>query len=79
VRFPILEEGRPSIPWEAIEPHRAQAYRNHYQTLERLAKRGGLSYFEVYCVLNDIPWINAEHEFKRYERAGMELVQRLNS
>jgi hypothetical protein len=32
-----------SIPWAAAESFRAQAERNHGQTLERLAERGGLS------------------------------------
>lgn len=41
------------IPWEIIETHREQAIKNHGQTLERLAERGGLSYRELYAVLND--------------------------
>ena len=45
--FPIMD-GR-DIPWRAIEPHRAQAFKNHGQTLERLAERGGLSTEETMC------------------------------
>ena len=30
------------VPWSFVETFRAQAERNHGQTLERLAERGGL-------------------------------------
>lgn len=36
-----------SMPWEMVEPHREQIERNHNQTLERLAERGGLSPSEL--------------------------------
>jgi len=45
-----------SIPWSLIELHREQAERNHYQTIERLQERGGLSVVELYCVLNNMHW-----------------------
>jgi hypothetical protein len=38
-----------SIPWEEAEKFRGQALRNHSQTLERLAERGGLSPEEIYA------------------------------
>ena len=38
--FPIM--GGPAIPWSMIRPHERQAERNHSQSLERLAQRGGL-------------------------------------
>lgn len=50
-RFPIMDRG-PSIPWSMIAPHDASAKRNHDQTLERLAQRGGLSPYEAICVLD---------------------------
>jgi len=40
-----------SVPWEFIEPGRAQAQDNHDQTLERLAQRGGLCAGEMRCAL----------------------------
>jgi hypothetical protein len=56
-RFPImLDKGRDSIPWKAIAPHERQADRNHRQTLERLAQRGGLSWCEACAVMEDRPW-----------------------
>ncbi len=65
-RFPILplydKLGRKlhpypaSVPWALVEPHREQALRNHYQTLERLAERGGLSADELHAVVHDRAW-----------------------
>ena len=51
-KFPILGE-LDEIPWAAIAPHEPQALKNHYQTLERLAQRGGLAWSEVLSVLLD--------------------------
>jgi hypothetical protein len=41
-----------SIPWELVESCRAQIERNHYQSLSRLAERGGLSLIELYAALH---------------------------
>jgi len=49
-RFPIHpDEGKRggSIPWEAAEKLRKTAERNHSQSLETLAARGGLSWEEM--------------------------------
>lgn len=54
--FPLMDsKGKPSgiIPWEIIALHEEQAIKNHYQTLDVLAKRGGLSFEEVLAVLED--------------------------
>ena len=50
--FPILGTGD-YIPWKLIKQHEKQAERNHYQSLERLSERGGLSWNETLCVLED--------------------------
>ena len=50
--FPVLlQDHSPpeSVPWALVEAARLQIERNHGQTLERLAERGGLSYRELYC------------------------------
>ncbi len=44
------------IPWDMLVPHEKQALRNHGQTLELLAKRGGLDWFEVAWILEDKEW-----------------------
>ena len=42
-----------SIPWEVIAPHERQANVNHGQSLETIARRGGLSPYELLAVLLD--------------------------
>lgn len=61
--FPVLMDNRKkfptcplSIPWAMIAPHERQALRNHDQTLQRLAERGGLSTCEMVAVLEDRRW-----------------------
>lgn len=56
-KFPIMARDRSQdIPWSMIEPHEDQAQKNHYQTLERLAQRGGLAPCEAVAILEDRPW-----------------------
>lgn len=45
-----------TVAWELVAPHEAQALKNHDQTLERLAERGGLSPAEMMLVLDDKEW-----------------------
>ena len=43
-----------ALPWDMIEPHEAQAMKNHGgQTLARLAERGGLSAAEALAVIRN--------------------------
>lgn len=58
-QFPIMEQGTFSafsIPWSMIESHNEQALKNHSQSLETLASRGGLSPTEALCVLDNRPF-----------------------
>lgn len=57
MEFPIIGTSE-SIPYELIAPHEEQAIKNHGQTLQRLAERGGLDWIESLAVLED-------REFKR--------------
>lgn len=57
-QFP-LQDG-PSVPWSCIAPHERQAQANHYQTIQRLAERGGLSCAEFWFVMNDKKWDDAQ-------------------
>lgn len=69
-KFKVLKNPRTpsicpdSIPWAMVEPHREQARKNHYQTLEQLDYRGGLGVNELYAVLQ-----NQRHEYISEERA----------
>ncbi len=56
-QYPIIGT-RPQeyIPWDVLVPHEKRVLRNHCQTLERLAERGGLSWIEVVWILEDRAW-----------------------
>ena len=54
--MPILRHPTFRLPWALIAPHEAQAKSNHYQTLERLAQRGGLAFCEAAAIIEDRPW-----------------------
>lgn len=41
------------VSFDLVKRHEAQAKKNHYQTVERLAERGGLSWFELLMVMSD--------------------------
>ena len=49
-RFPVIGTDGCSVPWALVEPYREQATRNHGQTLERLAERGGLDWMELFAL-----------------------------
>lgn len=44
------------IPFAMIQPHEPQALRNHGQTLERLAQRGGLAASEAVAIMKGLRW-----------------------
>lgn len=46
-----LPECPREIPWSFIAPYEAQVQRNHGQTLEHLAERGGLDPSEIRCAV----------------------------
>ena len=57
--FPVHPTNRSymtGIDWTIIAPHEPQALKNHDQSLEKLADRGGLSLSELVAVLEDRPW-----------------------
>lgn len=72
-KFPILGTNE-SIEWNLIAPHEKQAMENHCgQTLEQLARRHGLSWYELLCVLLDKPFTEVEYD---KEKNYKELCQR---
>lgn len=48
------------IPFAMIAPHEAQALRNHSQSLERLAQRGGLAACEAIDIIEGRRWGSAK-------------------
>lgn len=51
--FPILGSNGARIDYQLVADHGGQAKANHYQTVDRLAERGGLSWQELHAVLLD--------------------------
>ncbi len=73
-RYPI-QDG-PSVPWEFMAPHEAQARKNHGQTLERLAERGGLGCAEAWVIVHGLKHMDILHE--EHKRKWIELAERVN-
>ena len=66
-RFPVLKSQRDhdeaiaaaglrTVPWTLLAPHEEWAWRNHDQSLERLAERGGLGVCEMLSVIEHRRW-----------------------
>ena len=51
LRWPAGYESLKSVPGAFAAPHAEQMKRNHQQTIEQLAQRGGLSAFELLCAI----------------------------
>lgn len=80
-RYPVSHrcpQGLPrlNIPWSAFEPGQARAQRNHGQTLERLAERGGLAHIEALAILDDKSEREVLAEGWTEELAHIELARR---
>jgi hypothetical protein len=67
-----------SVPWESIAFIAERADRNHSQTLDRLAERGGLSPEELWLAYNDKDLGHLRRMTLRDHLAALELVVRLN-
>ena len=61
--YPILGS-RPQqyIPRGLLMIHEGQAWKNHGQSLSRLAQRGGLSWTEALAIIEGKSWKDAEHD-----------------
>ena len=53
-QFPILNGG--GIPWDVLALHEATVRINHFQSLEQLEARGGLSPVALLHALLDVTW-----------------------
>jgi hypothetical protein len=72
--FPI-QDG-PSVPWAYMAPHEAQARKNHGQTLEGLAKRGGLGCAEAWVIVHGLKHRDILRE--EHKNKWIELAERVN-
>lgn len=57
------------VPWDFVEPHEEQALRNHDQTVQRLAERGGLGVAEMVGVVTGrgLGWVFRQHDEDQVE------------
>ncbi len=62
VRFGRYLSRKPEIPWAMISPHEARAHKNHSQSLEELARRGGLGALEALWILDEAGWDSSRME-----------------
>ena len=65
------------IPWSIIAPYDNRARRNHSQSLERLAEKGGLSPSEAMNILNDRDLFSGNHNYEAQREAGRRLRERV--
>jgi hypothetical protein len=56
-----------------LAPHEEQARKNHDQSLDVLAKRGGISHNEALAILEDRPWL-----YHAPEKAANKLAELVN-
>lgn len=74
-KYPILGT-TDFIPFDMMLEHEEQCLKNHYQSVQRLAERGGTSYMETYYILHDSKFIHHEpKDMPRYEFTAKRAVQ----
>lgn len=79
-KFPIIKSGGEYIPFEMMIEHEEQCYKNHGQSVERLASRGGTSYLETYYILNNSEFkahICSAQEYDRLHYNARRIVHAL--
>ena len=77
-KYPILHSKGEYIPFEMMLEHEEQCYKNHSQSVETLAKRGGTTYLETYYILNDSPFKHCEPQnYDRYEYNARRIIHAL--
>lgn len=77
-RFPIM--GGASVPWSVMAPHDWQAKKNHCgQSLEELARRGGLDPTEAICVVRGWDYFEArkQHSTESLVTMWAEFAERI--
>lgn len=76
-RFPIMRG--PSVPWEVMRPHESMAQKNHSQTLQQLAERGGLAPGEAWCVVSGIQYgIASKEQWQLWDAEWFKYAERVN-
>ncbi len=86
-QFPILQYWRHqralrsfkppfiTVPWNMIEEHQEQCFRNHSQSPETLARRGGLDPSEMLAVIHDERFYPSRYTAMTLDESFLELSQ----
>ena len=76
--FPI-QDG-PSVPWAVMAPHEAAAMQNHSQSLDTLARRGGLAASEAWCVVKNVrrTGLESKEDWIKWTEAWSAFAERIN-
>ncbi len=61
------------VPWELIQAHRGQCFRNHSQSPETLARRGGLDPSEMLAVIHDERFYPSRYTTMTLDESFLEL------
>ncbi len=65
----------PSVPYEVMKPHESQCQSNHYQSIDRIAERGGFSCSEAWAVINGISYNEAIYASGGEEQAKLKWIE----
>lgn len=78
LRFPI--QRGPDVPWAVMAAYESQCQRNHGQSVERLAERGGLGTGEAWAVVNGLDWFDMEKSigWAEADRLWRQYAERVN-
>lgn len=75
-RFPIMDG--PDVPWEVMAPHKSMCQRN--QSVEELARRGGLTSGEAWCVVSGITYsLPSESQWQEWQDNWRQYAERINT
>ena len=70
----------PSVPWEVMIPHEAMSQKNHGQSIQRIAERGGFSPCEAWAVVNGYKWTGLEGKevYDDFAKRWIEYAEKIN-
>jgi len=77
-QFPVIgKRGPSSVPWWWVMKHENSAKNQHSgQSIETLARRGGMSVSGLYFAMQDMefPWRTAQGEWSEVERKALDWI-----
>lgn len=77
-QFPVLGKvGPSSVPWSWVMSHENSVKNQHYQSVERMASRGGMDVVELYYAMRDemFPWNLAKDQWPKEQRKALDWIE----